>query len=425
MAVQTSPGADTGPSLPPPRGRSAGRFVARRWRWLGLLAVLAGAAAWALPQWLVGPEVAVHTVVRGELVHSIVATGHVETPYRVEIGSQITGTVKDVLVEEGERVRPGQPLIVLDATELDAAVAAAEGAVAQAEARLRQMRELTRPAAEEAQKQARANLENARVAYDRAARLARSGSGTQATLDEATRALNVAQAAMRTAELQVYTSAPGGSDYVMAETQLGQARANLATARARRGYATIAAPRDGTLITRSVERGTVVQPGKALLVLAPAGDMQLVVQIDERNLSLLALGQEALASADAYPDRRFPAVLRYINPAVDIARASVEVKLQVPDPPDYLRQDMTVSVDIAVDRRPDAVVAPTRAIHDMASGSPWVLVVRDGRAQRQPVRLGLRAMDQVQILEGLAPGEAVLPLTSGVAAGQPIRPVAP
>lgn len=322
-------------------------------------------------------------------------------------------------------MRPGQPLIVLDATELDAAVAAAEGAVAQAEARLRQMRELTRPAAEEAQKQARANLENARVAYDRAARLARSGSGTQATLDEATRALNVAQAAMRTAELQVYTSAPGGSDYVMAETQLGQARANLATARARRGYATIAAPRDGTLITRSVERGTVVQPGKALLVLAPAGDMQLVVQIDERNLSLLALGQEALASADAYPDRRFPAVLRYINPAVDIARASVEVKLQVPDPPDYLRQDMTVSVDIAVDRRPDAVVAPTRAIHDMASGSPWVLVVRDGRAQRQPVRLGLRAMDQVQILEGLAPGEAVLPLTSGVAAGQPIRPVAP
>ncbi|WP_374444782.1 efflux RND transporter periplasmic adaptor subunit [Stella sp.] len=409
------------------QGGPTGPFGAllRRWKWrAGSIVLLVGAVAWALPHWLVGPETPVHVAVRGELVHSIVATGHVETPYRAEIGSQVTGTVKDVLVEEGQSVAVGQPLIVLDTTELDAAVVAAEGAVAQADARVRQMRELTRPAAEEALKQARANLENARVAYDRATRLARSGSGTQATLDEATRALNVAQAVMRTAELQVYTSSPGGSDHVMAETQLGQARANLDTARARLGYATIRAPRDGTLITRSVERGSVVQPGKTLLVLAPAGDIQLVVQIDEKNLSLIAIGQDALASADAYPDRRFAATVRYINPSVDIARASVEVKLTVADPPAYLRQDMTVSVDIAVDRRTDAVVLPMRTIHEPASGAPWVLVVRGGRAERQPVRLGLRAMDRVQILEGVAPGEAVLPLTSAVGAGRRIRPVA-
>ena len=144
----------------------------------------------------------------------------------------------------------------------------------------------------------------------------------------------------------------------MAETQLAQARANLNTARARLGYATITAPRDGVLITRNVERGSVVQPGKALLVLAPAGDTP-ARGADRREES-----RPARARPDALwprptpiPTRRFNATLSYINPVVDITRASVEVKLAVTEPPDYLRQDMTVSVDIAVARRDDAVVA--------------------------------------------------------------------
>lgn len=383
------------------------------------------AIGWVLLRWLVGPEVVVYPVVKAELVRTVVATGHVETPYRVEIGSQITGTVKEVLVEEGQTVKQGQPLVAIDTSELDAAVVQAEGAVAQAEARMRQMRELAKPAADEALKQARANLDNAQATFDRADKLVKTGAGTQATLDEATRVLNVAKTQLRTAELQVYTSSPGGSDYVMAETQLSQAQANLATARARLGFATITAPRDGVLITRSVERGTVVQPGKTLLVLAPAGDTQLVVQIDEKNLSLLKLGESALGSADAYPDQRFAAILSYINPAVDITRASVEVKLTVPDPPAYLRQDMTVSVDIAVDRRHGATVVPARAVHDPASAAPFVLVVRDARARSQPVRIGLRASDQVEILDGLVPGDQVVPLAAGVRAGQRIRPVSP
>ncbi|TIP33648.1 MAG: HlyD family efflux transporter periplasmic adaptor subunit, partial [Mesorhizobium sp.] len=207
------------------------------------------------------------------------------------------------------------------------------GAVAEAEARVRQMRELTLPAAEQAQKQAEANLVDARAAYQRAEDLFRSGFGTKQTLDEATKNFDVAQSQVRTAELQVYTSRPGGSDYVMAETALNQAEANLATAKARLDYATIRSPRDGVLITRNV---AVVQPGTTLLVLAPSGDTELVLQIDEKNLGLLELGQSARASADAYPDKLFDARLTYINPSVDITRASVEVKLTVSDPPAYL-----------------------------------------------------------------------------------------
>lgn len=400
--------------------------------WLALLshkwfvlavAVIMGVSGWQGAKLILGPAVVADQVRRGSLIETVVASGHVETPYRVEIGSQITGTVEEVLVREGERVLKGQPLISLESRELKAAVVQAQGAVAQSEARMRQLDELTLPSAREALTQAEANLLNAQQTFDRTDKLAKDGFATRVAVDDARKTLDVARAVKRAAEFQVYTASPGGSDHVMAQTQLNQARANLDTAKSRLGYATIAAPRDGVLITRSVERGTVVQPGKALLVLAPTGEVQLVLQIDERNLGKIDLGQEAVASADAYPDRRFPAVVSYINPGIDITRASVEVKLTVSDPPDYLRQDMTVSVDIEVASKNDTLILPARSIHDALSGAPWVLIFKDDRAAKRPVNLGLRGNAAVEILGGLSLGDVVIPQNSGVVTGQRIRAV--
>jgi HlyD family secretion protein len=378
---------------------------------------------WQGAKLILGPAIVADQVRRGSLIETVVASGHVETPYRIEIGSQITGTVEEVLVREGERVLKGRPLISLESRELKAAVVQAQGAVAQSEARMRQLDELTLPSAREALTQAEANLLNAQQTFDRTDKLAKDGFATRVAVDDARKTLDVARAVKRAAEFQVYTASPGGSDHVMAQTQLNQARANLDTAESRLGYATIAAPRDGVLITRSVERGTVVQPGKALLVLAPTGEVQLVLQIDERNLGKIDLGQEAVASADAYPDRRFPAVVSYINPGIDITRASVEVKLTVSDPPDYLRQDMTVSVDIEVASKNDTLILPARSIHDALSGAPWVLIFKDDRAAKRPVNLGLRGNAAVEILGGLSLGDVVIPQNSGVVTGQRIRAV--
>ncbi len=397
---------------------------AHRWFTFAVLAAMV-LAAWQGVRVLFGPAVVADRVTRGAIVETVVATGNVLTPYRANIGSQITGTVTEVLVEEGQEVVKGQPLIALDDTELKAAKVQAEGALDQAEARMRQLKDFTLPTARENLAQAQANLIDAQKTFDRANALLKTGSGTQATLDDARKALDVARAQVNAAQLSVYTSSPGGSDYVMAETQLRQAVANLDTAKARLGYATIVAPRDGVLITRNVERGYVVQPGTALLVLAPAGQTQLELQIDERNLGKLGLGQRALASADAYPDKRFDAVVSYINPGVDINRASVEVKLDVPDPPAYLRQDMTVSVDIDVARRDNALVLPARSVRDELSSAPWVLGIRDGRAYKQPVTLGLHGLTQVEIAGGLAEGAWALPVGSGVVTGQRVRPFAP
>jgi len=146
-----------------------------------------------------------------------------------------------------------------------------------------------------------------------------------------------------------------------------------------------------------------------------------VVQIDEKNLSQLKLGQKALASADAYPAERFAAELFYINPGIDALRGSVEVKLRVPDPPAYLRQDMTVSVDIEVARRLDALVAPADAVFDAASGHPWVLAVVDHRATKKPVTLGLKGGGRVEIREGAAVGDRLIGATAGVGSGERVR----
>ena len=143
---------------------------------------------------------------------------------------------------------------------------------------------------------------------------------------------------------------------------------------------------------------------------------------DEKNLAKLALGQRALGSADAYPAQRFDAELAYINPAVDASRGSVEVKLRVLEPPAYLRQDMTVSVDILTAERQHTLVMPIGALRDASSAAPWVLVVRERRLLRQPVTLGLLGDDRVEVLDGVVAGEPVI-LASllNVSAGQRVR----
>ena len=404
-----------------------GGVLRRAWRWRGR--ILAGAAAAAALGWLLfiaaaGPRVEVAQVTRRDVVQSVVASGRVATPYRVDIGSQVVGTVAEVPVEQGQAVRAGQTLIQLESSEALANVKQAEVTVAQAEARLRQLREVQLPVADQALRQAQANLANAQSQYERNKSLAESGFIGQSALDDSRRNLDVARTQVESARKQVETARPAGSDTAIAQAALEQAQANLVAARAKLGYTTIAAAWDGVLIARDVEKGDVVQPGKALMVLAPAGETQIVLQIDERNLGRLGLGQKALASADAYPQQRFPAEVMYINPGVDAQRGTVEVRLRVPHPPDYLRQDMTVSADIEVDRRPNALALRADAVHDLTGPAPWVLVVRHGAARRQLVKLGLRGEGAVEVLEGLAEGDLVVPTSAtSIKAGSRLRAV--
>ncbi|MCA2997303.1 MAG: efflux RND transporter periplasmic adaptor subunit [Rhodocyclaceae bacterium] len=394
----------------------------RPYRYLLLATVFAFAASvWLGQDWLLGTRVSTITVTQRELVRTIVATGRVVSPHRVGVGTQIVGTVARVPVAEGQTVSADQALIELENAELRAAVSQADATVMQAKARLRQLREATVPVADEARRQAEVTADSARTQLKRQQDLFKQGFIGQAVLDDARKAVDLAEAQLRSASEQLKSFQPTGSDSALAQAALAQAEASAEAARARLRYAVVRAPSAGVLISRDVEPGDAVQPGKTLMTLSPSGETQLVVLIDEKNLAALAVGQRALASADAFADRRFPTELVYINPGVDPQRGSVEVKLRVPNPPDYLRQDMTVSVDIEVARRVGAVLVPTHALREVSGGKPWVLVAEAGHARKRAVELGMISNGVTEVKRGLSPGEEVIPVASPINEGSRLR----
>lgn len=346
----------------------------RRWTiaLLGLCAV-AGAAAWLAwrPQ-----QVDALRVQAAPLVRTVQFSARVATLSRVDVGSTVTGRVAQVLAQEGADVRQGDVLVRLEQDEL-------RPALAQAQAN---------------ERQAEATVKAARAEFDRAQELVNRGFISASRLDETRRVQDVASA------------------------QLTAARAATVAAQARLGQTDIRAPAPARVLLRQVEPGQIVQPGKALLTLALAGPTQLKAQVDERFLEQLQTGQPAAVVADAFPGQPFAAKVSALGAAVDAQRGAIEVTLDLAGPaPTFLREDMTLSVEVETARRDKALTLPLAALRGAPAGDRGsVLLAQDGRAQPREVRLGLRTLEAAEVLEGLADGDTVL-LGNKVQAGQRVR----
>jgi len=370
---------------------------------IGLILITSAMARY----WWQGPNVAIETIERRDFVQTVVASGHVESPHRIEIGTQLTGTVRQVPVLEGQSVLVQQVLIELENSELLALLKQAELNVKQAKTKIRQLKEVQSPMLAQAYQQALANHSTSQNALYRAQELYNKGFTGQASLDEVQRVEKVAASQALSLKEQLTSMQEGGSDYLSAEINLSQAYANVDLAKARLRYAQITAPVSGTLISRNVEPGDVVQPGKVLMTLSPSGSTELVVQIDEKHLSQLKVGQTASVSADAFSSQNFKATVAFINPGVDAQRGSVTVKLHIPNPPVYLQQDMTVSLNIETAKRSQVILISSEAVHELDK-APWVLRLQDGKTQRHPIELGLRSAGWCEVLSGLEPGDKVI-----------------
>ncbi len=393
--------------------------------WVAGLSAAGGLAYFGYGQWL-GPQISLEPVVQSTLVHTIVASGRVETAHRINLGAQITGTVRAVMVAEGQAVKRGQLLLEMDSSELQANLAQAAAAEQLAASNLRLLAELKQPLADQAVAQAQLYLRGAQRTAARAQELFAQGFYGAAATEEAQRSLDLAQTQVTIAAHQRASLQSQGAETASAQAALRQAQAASQTAQARLRYSRISAPVDGIVMARNVEAGDGVQPGKVLLVLSPQGAMQLVLQIDEKNLKWLHAGQNALASADAFAEQKFAARVAFINPAVDPQRGAIEVRLDVTDAVVQLRQDMTVSVDIEVARKPQALHIPLAALHDANQAASWVLLLRDGRALRQAVVPGLQAQGRVEIVSGLQAGDRLVPVAqSTVHEGDRIRQALP
>jgi HlyD family secretion protein len=389
--------------------------------WIGLLIVL-GVGAVAYLRWR-RPAVRTTVVTRTAIEQHVVASGRVRVPTRVQVAAQTAGLVLAVGAVEGQRVSTGDLLVLLDGGAERAAVAQADAAVSQARARVDQLRRVGAIVATQALRQTETNLERATTDLERTRLLVERNAVPAHELDNARRAADIARAQKSAAEAQQAAAAPMGADSRIALTALLQAQAQLAAANVRLAQTRIVAPQAGQVLTRSVEPGDVVTASRMLLVLAADADVQLVFQADERNLAWLAVGQVARASADAYPQAVFAATVSYIAPSIDPERGSVEVRLAVPTPPSHLKPDMTVSIDLTVASKADALTVPSEAIRGAATHAPHVFTVEAGRVVRRDVQLGIRGEGAVEIVGGLTEGaDVIVPDGRRLAPGARIRP---
>ena len=391
-------------------------------KWIaGGLLVLAAAGAALLASRRATP-VQLSPVARTGIVQSVVATGRLNAPARMDIGSEVTATVLEVRVREGDRVKAGELLLRLSDAEAKAALQQAKSALAEARGRATQQATVAAPVATQAVVQAQAAFTAAEREHQRASDLVAQGFFSQQKLDDARRALDTARSALQSARVQAQANQPSGVERSLAASRVDQAAAAVAIAEARLARLTITSPVDALVLTRTVEPGGMAQPGHVLLSLAAQGGVRIDANVDEKNLHLLTPGMPARAVADAYPGQPFDAQLNYIAPAVDPQRGTVEVRLAVPNPPAFLRPDMTVSVELVGGTKKEALVLPSGAVRDADREAPWVLALQGGRAVRVPVKLGLRGVGSVEIAAGLKEGDLVIPQNEKAAPGDRVRP---
>ena len=370
-----------------------------------LLIIVAGFFAL---RWWQGPLLPSYRISAMPLVQTVVATGRVVAVSNTDIGSEISGVVLERRVAEGEQVAAGDLLLVLSSDDVAAQVR-------QAEAELAELISSTRP-------QAAVDLANAEVALAQADRnverrreLAAISAISDEEMEQAIQAQAQARNDLENARLRANALSSGGVE----EDLL---RARIAALEAQLNKAQVRSKVSGTILTRNVEVGDLVQPGQSLFTIALDGKTEIRVPLDERNLSRLALQQPAVAIADAYPDKPFPVRISFIAPSIDPQRGTVEVRLSVDPVPDFLRQDMTVSVNIETDQRAKALVIPNDALANVKEDSAEVLLLRDGKIQRRVVKLGLRGLSASEVLSGLSAGDEILvDATVSLADGKRVR----
>jgi membrane fusion protein (multidrug efflux system) len=295
------------------------------------------------------------------LAEEVVAIGTLRSNESVTLKPEVMGRVAEFGFEEGSVVTAGTVLV-----RLDDSIPRAELAQAEAELEL-----------------AQASASRARDLYAR-------GAGSAAARDQAVATLRTSTAAVE-------------------------------LARARLEKYRLVAPFDGIVGLRRVSPGEFVNVGTAIVNLESIDPIKLDFRVPEVMLSRVAAGQALVVTVDAFPDRTFPGTIVAIDPAIDPVGRSIAVRASLPNRDGILRPGLFARVRLTLREEPQAVMVPEAAIVPFG-GRMLVMKVVDGKAQPQPVTLGLRRGGKVQVTEGLAAGDVVV--TAGQMKLQPGAAVA-
>lgn len=350
------------------------------------------------------------------LEQSLVVTGRVQTESVFPLRAETEGLLLQV-AEEGATVAKGAVLARLQDPDGDMLAAQALAALKTAELSLLNLSRYEQPSAGVQAQQVRLRHEQARRRVQQA--VAMGPLLGEEDLRDAREAERLLADELRLAELRLSRLEKGGLEQQTRETAVLQAREQLRLAELRRQRARVISPVDGQVLERLHVAGERIAKGDALLTLVSGSGREIIADVDERWLPLLEPGLEAAVLADAWPDRPFAATLLRVAPGVDRDRGTLRIRLRSTRWPAFLREGMTVSVQVA--GRPQS--KPSLPLSALTVSGPTTGVWRllNGRAVFTPVRPGRRTTSRVEILSGLTPQDPVIRVAAGIVEGRPLR----
>jgi len=354
------------------------------------------------------------------------ATGYIVAAHKIEVAAKVIGRVNWIGVDKGDRVQAGQVIVRLEDDEYQAQLLQATGQLASLQARLDEALHGSRPE-EIAQalanlNSAKADLSDAKMSVDRARNLVGEGLTPQQTVDDAQArydgAIHKVDSLQKTYEL--VKLGPRQEQIDSLRGQVEQAKGSLAYAQTNLNNTVIRAPVSGTILERAVEKGEFVttsfvgdRGAKGYVVsLADLNDLEVELDISQNDFAKLHAAQHGVVTTDAFPDRRYEGFIKEISPEANRQKATVQIKVKVVKPDEYLRPEMNASVAFVSDQKPErnssavsrpVVIVPASAVHDGT-----VFVVLDGRAVHRPVKTGATSSGGVRIEEGLVGGEDLI-----------------
>jgi HlyD family secretion protein len=353
------------------------------------------------------------------------ATGYIVAHHKIEANSKVTGRVAWIGVEKGDKVKEGQVLVRLEDQEFKAQYDQARGAAESARAQMEQLQHGSRP--EEIQQtehnlnEARATAANDKITLDRTKNLVADGVLSQQALDDATAKYEASQQRANSLEQSYHLSklGPRAEEIARAKGALTQAEGQAAYAKSQLDATVIRAPINGTILDRSVEKGELLtgqfaSAARPVFSLANLNDLQVELDIAQDDFARLGPKQKGEVTVDAFPDRKYQGQIAEISPEANRQKATVQVKVQILNPDEYLRPEMNSTVKFLADESkaktassgPVAVFVPSGAVRDH-DGKKVVFIVYKGKAVQREVRVRAQRSGGV-LVEGLNGGEDVI-----------------
>ena len=368
------------------RWSSLRRRVWRIGKLIGILAIVGGSVYWMRFTPVVVDR---HTIRSGEIVAEVLGTGTLEARVKTTISPKISGRINEVRVDQGDSVVHGQVLVELDDRDFRQQVAIAQASAAASQAAVdRLIADRNR---------ADAVLAQARRDHNRLQGLFTRGDASSVEFDKAVEALSVAEAELARAEAAI---AEGRKQLVAAEETLAFHRARLTDT-------VIMAPFAGLITRRDREPGDVVVPGSKILSLISTGEMWISTWVDETAMARLKPGQPARVVFRSEPERPYEGKVVRLGREADRETREFIVDVRVESLPDNWAVGQRAEAYIETARKANATLLPAELIV-RRQDRQGVFVLVEGRAKWCPLGLGLRGRASVEILHGLAPGQAVI-----------------